>query len=181
MRRAFFCELLEGVTYAKPCRDRMAALHPSEDPGDGAKIFQAAALAAPGRAGANAGQIQFVYWRRLFEVLEHVRVLSDLAAVKPICLLRRCFYRFFPLGRKGGSSFARTLERFQAGGDHEFKIPFGEHGICVLPVQHLSLFRNSNLAREAPWRLRENRRMRGAATATDGAPSAVEETKFDAE
>src|SRR5215469_13942172 len=159
----------------------MAALHPPEDPRNGPKIFETAALAAPGRTGANAGQVELVHRSRLLKILEHIRVLRYLAAVNAEGLLRHFFNRFFPLGRRRRSTLIRPLECLQAGSDHELQIPFGEHGIGILPVQHFSLFGDADLTGKASRRLRQDRGMRGPAAATDRSPSAMEETKFDAE
>ena len=91
--------MLQRVADAEPGGDGVAALHPAEDPGNGAQIFEAAALAAARGARADAGCIEFVHRRRLLEIFEHVRIVGDVAAVDAVGLLRHLFDRFFPVRR----------------------------------------------------------------------------------
>ena len=56
----------------------------------------------------------------------------------------------------------------------------GEHHVGVLPVEHLALLGEAELAGEAVERLREDGAVRGAAAAAYGAAAAMEEPQRDA-
>ena len=59
----------QRVANSKPRRDRVAALHPAEDPGNRAQILQAAAFAAARWSRTYPRMLQFVHRRGLLEIL----------------------------------------------------------------------------------------------------------------
>src|SRR5258708_19585099 len=74
----------------------MAALHPTEDPGDGSKIFKVTALAAASGTRANAGMLEFVDRRGLLEIKDDVGIVADVAAAERGCPFRHCIPPFPP-------------------------------------------------------------------------------------
>src|SRR6185312_10260758 len=75
-------ELLERVAYTEVGGDELAGLHPAEDPGDGAEVAHGLLAEALGRAGAEAGVLEFGDRGGLLEVGEGVRVVDDVFAVE---------------------------------------------------------------------------------------------------
>src|SRR5579871_4293956 len=104
------------MAYAKPSGHGEAALQPSEDPGDGAKIFEAASFSAACGTRSDAGGVEFVHWRRLLEVFENIWIVGDLLAIDIESCLRHLFDRVFPRRRMIGR--ARPQQRLDTGRHH---------------------------------------------------------------
>src|SRR5271168_4190019 len=170
-------EALQSLSYSIPSRHGMAALHPSEHPRNGAQVLQAPALGPARWPRANARRIQFQDRRGLLEILQYVRVLRDVAAINAISLPRHFLHRLFPprliLWRSG-----RARERFQARGNHQFQIPFREHGIGVLPIENFSLLGNADASGKTAFRLGQDRRVRRTASAPDRAAATVKKAQL---
>ena len=66
-------EMFQRVADAEPCGNGVPALHPAEDPGNRAEVFQPASFGAARGARADARCIEFIDWRGLLEIFEHVR------------------------------------------------------------------------------------------------------------
>ena len=185
-------EGVERVADAEPCRDEMARLHPSEDPGDGAQVLHAALLLGAGvgtlgGARADASMFELGDRRGLLEVGEGVGRVDDVLAVEGVGGGREGFERALPFGRKdAGESGAvgvdgqrGTGEGVQRGRDHQLQVALREDDVGVLPVEDFALFGEAEFAGEAVYGLREDGAMRGAAAAPHGASAAVEEAQLD--
>ena len=170
--------LLQRVADAKPCGNRVATLHPAEYPGNGAQVLKSTALGAACRAGPDACGIQFVDGSGLLEVLEDIGIFGDLAAIDAIGFLRHLFDRFFPARRAAWMVRCRSSECFEAGRDHQFQIPFGQHRISVFPVEDFALFGDADLAGETSRRLGEDGGVRGTAAAANRSAASVEQAKL---
>ena len=134
----------------------VAALHPAEDPGDGAQVVQAAPLRAARRARADARVLQFVHRRGLFEVFEHLGILGDVARGRK--RRRRCDICSIAGAQRGsapgaGRRCAGSASR--RGGDHHLQVPLRQHRVGILPVEHFALLGDANLAGESADRLGE--------------------------
>src|SRR5258708_19235376 len=97
----------------------MAALHPTEDPGDGSKIFKVTALAAASGTRANAGMLEFVDRRGLLEIKDDVGIVGDVAAVETECIFRHCIHPFVPAPHCFQWSLAPPHDCFAAGANHD--------------------------------------------------------------
>ena len=73
---------------------------------------------------------------------------------------------------------AAQRQGFEAGRDHQLQIPFGEHRIGILPVEHFALLGDANVAGETSRGLREDRGVSGTTAATDRSATAVEQAKL---
>src|SRR5258705_5856439 len=84
------------MAHAKPCRDGVTALHPAKHPGDGAQIFQTAALLAAGWTRSDAGMFQFVYRCGLLEVFDYSGIFRDVLAVECESFTRHLLHGWNP-------------------------------------------------------------------------------------
>src|SRR4029077_10909111 len=73
-----------------------------------------------------------------------------------------------------------THDRFEASGNHDFQIPFGEHWIGILPGEDLALLGDANLSRKISRWLRENSGVRRPAAPADRAAPSVKEPQVHA-
>ena len=175
MPGAAFCELLERVAHPKPGRHGMAALHPAENPGDGAQILKFATFAAARGARSDARRVQLVDRSRLFEIFQHVRIVGDLLAVDAVRRLRHLLNGFFPTL---GLVFSLSRQSLQTRRDHQFQIPFREHRVGIFPVENFALLSDANVAGKTSRRLRQDGRMRRSASAAHRSPAAMEQAKL---
>ena len=166
------------MTYAKPRGDRVAALHPAEDPGDGAEIFEAATFAAPRRTRADTRVLQFVHRRRLLEIFDHVGIFGDVVAIKTEGLGGHLFHGRRPALVRSRLRPASTGDGFHAGSDHDLQVPLGENGIGIFPVEDLALFGDANFAGKIADRLGENGGVGRSATAANRAAAAVKQAQL---
>src|SRR6202008_1181339 len=121
-----------------------------------AQVFEATALRAARWARGGAGVFEFVDRGRLLKVFEHFRIVGDMITIKSIRTLRHDFHRLIPtLGRFLCWTIG-THDSFEASGNHDFQIPFGEHWIGILPCENLALLGDANLSRKISRWLREN-------------------------
>lgn len=95
-------EVVESVAYAEPCGNKLAGLHPAEDPGDGAEVGHGFFAAALGGARADAGVFEFGYGSGLLEVSEGVGIVDDVFAVEVV----RGGGELFECGLPCGGDFA---------------------------------------------------------------------------
>ena len=146
--------MFQSVTDAEPGGNGVPALHPAENPWNGAEVFQLASFGAAGRTRADARAIEFIDGRGLLEIFEHVGVLRDLLTIDLVRFLGNLFDSFFPLGVCGRSGAGQS---FQAGGDHQFQIPFRQNWVGIFPVEDFALLGHADLPRETARRLRQNR------------------------
>ena len=77
-----------------------------------------------------------------------------------------------------GLLFSMQRQRFQAGRNHQFQIPFREHGVGIFPVEDFALLGDANVAGKTSRRLGEDGGMSGSAAAADRSAAAVEEAKL---
>src|SRR6266436_1550588 len=106
------------MAHSEPGGNGMAALHPAENPGDGAQILKTAALAAARWTRSDTSRIQLVDRSRLLEVFQHVRIVGDLLAIDAVRLLRHLLDSFLPAERMLGLLLSMHRQCFQTGGDH---------------------------------------------------------------
>ena len=135
-----------------------------------------ASFGAAGRTRADARAIEFVDRRGLLEIFEHVGVLRDLLTIDPVRFLRHLFDGFFP--RPAFAGWSGAGQCFETGGDHQFQIPFRQNRVGIFPVEDFALLGDANLSGETAGWLRENRRVRGAASASNGAAAPMKQTKL---
>src|SRR5271170_3434214 len=74
----------------------------------------------------------------------------------------------------------RTGQRVEAGSDHQLEIALGEHDVGVLPVQHLALLGDANLALEGAEGLGEDSAMGWASAPADRTSAAMKEAQVNA-
>ena len=101
-------------------------------------------------------------------------------AIKSIRILRHDFHRLIPTMGRFLCWTIGTHDSFEASGNHDFQIPFGEHWIGILPCEDLALLGDANLSRKISRWLRENRRVGRAAAAADRAAPSVKEPQAHA-
>ncbi len=115
----------------------------------------------------------------MFEIFKHIGTLSDFAAIDSVRSLRDLFDRGLPFGWMGRLFFFWSRHRLEAGGDHEFEIPFGKDRVGIFPVQDFALLGHANLSREAARRLRQDGGVRWPSAAADRSSSAVKKAQLD--
>src|SRR5262249_7103536 len=118
---------------------------------------------------------QFVYWSRLLEIDEHLRIFRDVFTIKSERIpgyLFHCCMPVFIRAIAGGAG-----QCFERGCDHDLEVPFCQHWIGILPVEYLSLFRDTNLARIITRRLRKNGGSGRAPTASSGSAAAMKQAQ----
>jgi hypothetical protein len=89
----------------------------------------------------------------LLEIFQHVGTVGDLLAVKAVSFLRHFFDGFFPARRMLGLLLSVQRESFEASRDHQLQIPFGEHGVRILPVENFALLGDADVSGETSRRL----------------------------
>ncbi len=114
-----FDEGIEGMAYAEPCGNEVAGLHPAEDPGDGAEIFDGALLlragvGALGGAGTDAGVFQLGDGCGLLEVGEGVGGFGDVFAVKGVAGGREGFKGLFPAWKQDAGEVGLPFIRLRS-------------------------------------------------------------------
>src|SRR3989338_4188249 len=77
-------ELLQHAAEGEPAWDEMAALHPTEHPGNGPQILNGPRSGSAGRTGANVKRTDDLNRRGLLEVGQEVRILM---AEPPVALV----------------------------------------------------------------------------------------------
>ena len=161
------------MPHAEPRRYRLPALHPAEDPGNGAQVFQPATFRAPCRPRPHARVFEFVHRGRLLEIFQDFRILRDVFTIKPVCILRHGLHRLLP----ALCCFTRHAIGIHQGlktrRDHDFQIPLCQHGIGIFPGKHFALFGNPNLSRKISSRLREDGCVRRPAASTHRAAASM--------
>src|SRR5271156_1391783 len=101
------------MAHPEPGGNGVPALHPSEDPWDGAQIFEAPAVTAPRRARPNLHVFELVNWRGLLKVDEHVGIIGNMPAVEGVSALRHLFHCVVPSGAFLGLLSLRRGESFE--------------------------------------------------------------------
>ena len=128
--------------------------------------------------------LQLRHGRCLLEVRKHFWIVHQVLRIERKRSSRQLIERSLPLGqnlscehRLHARLCAGTGKRIQRSGNHQLQIALCENYIGVLPVQHLALLRDAQLAREAIQRLRKDCSMRGPTTASHRTPAAVEQAQ----
>src|SRR5450755_2391839 len=121
---------------------------------------------------------QFVDRSGLFEIFDYLGIVGDVATVESKGVGGHLLHRGNPplIGARRGSP--GTRERFQAGRDHDFEVPFREYRVGILPIENFSLLRDANLTGKVADGLGENSGMSRTATASDCSAAAVEQAEF---
>src|SRR5580693_8137047 len=122
--------------------------------------------------------LQFVHWRGLFEVFDHLRILGDITTVESEGIGGHLLHRGGPALVSPRFRTSSPRERFQAGCNHDLEVPFREHGIGIFPVENFALLRDANLAGKIANRLGQNSGMSGATTASHRAAPAVKKAEL---
>ena len=170
---------LEAGADAEPAGHDLPGLGPAEDPRDGAQAVEAGAgVGAAGGPGAEVQVGELVDGGGGEEVRGQVGVLDELA-VGGVGGVGDGVHGRVPAGQglvglAGGGVQGGGLE---GGGDGQFQVLPGQRRDEVLVGDDLALLGDLDLALEGAPGLGEDRVVRGAAAAADGAAAAVEEAQ----
>src|SRR5438445_12453960 len=73
---------LKRISHAEPRWQGVTALHPAKHPRNCAQVFQLPALGTPRGARTNLRMLQFIDRSGLIEIIEDIRIISDILPEK---------------------------------------------------------------------------------------------------
>ncbi|MNH07369.1 hypothetical protein D3C79_667600 [compost metagenome] len=160
---------------AQPGRQHQPGLGPAEDPRDGPQAFD-----APGatfcRAAAQRQAPQFLFWRRLAEVLDEIGILPYHAAVGLDTIGGQLVHHFTP-GRLRGRWWQQR--GFKHGSQVQVEVLLGNARQAELEADHFTLLGGAETPRHRTRWLRQDRGMGRAAASPDRTATAVEQQQLD--
>ena len=169
---------VQGGAKAEPARQIEAALHPGEDPGDGADLGHCAALAARSRAGADVQSLDLVQGRGSLPEIDEPRRLVHQLPVHPEPNPGHPVHDLPPHGwdlphRLGRGGHQDRMDKL-------LQVAVRQLWIRVTPGDRLTLFGETETAIHTARRLGSDGAVGGTTAACDRPAAAMEDRQGDA-